>query len=95
MGISDSVLISFTVISTTPADITSPALSCASCVALPFTRVNFPHVTGYYALSFSPYVNDYVADSEPYFLWLAPGEQRIYLIAPQPGERRPPRRDAR
>jgi hypothetical protein len=46
----------------------------------PTTRVWFPKVSGRFALSFSPMENAVTIDSEPYRLWLLPGERRIYLL---------------
>lgn len=49
-------------------------------LTLPTTRVWFPQVTGRYVLSFAPLPDAVVVDSEPYRLWLLPGERRIYLL---------------
>ncbi len=48
--------------------------------ALPFTRANFPHVTGRYVLSFSLELRSTLLDCEPYTLWLAPGSHEILLM---------------
>jgi 4-amino-4-deoxy-L-arabinose transferase-like glycosyltransferase len=49
-------------------------------LTLPTTRVWFPQVTGAFALSFSPLDGAEVVDSNPYRLWLTPGERRFYLV---------------
>ena len=54
-------------------------------LTLAVTRLFFPHVTGRYALSFSPLPNSRVIDSEPYVQWLIPGEHRFYFVEETPG----------
>jgi hypothetical protein len=49
-------------------------------LTLESTRVWFPHVSGRYALSFSPLEGTQIVDSEPYVAWLSPGERRVYLL---------------
>ena len=49
-------------------------------LTLKFTRANFPHVTGRYALAFKPPPDTAVLDSEPYRLWLFPSERRFWLV---------------
>jgi hypothetical protein len=49
-------------------------------LTLPFTHRKFPHVTGRFALSFSPVPGTITRDSEPYTLWLAPGPRRFWLL---------------
>jgi hypothetical protein len=51
---------------------------------LPFTRKRFPAVRGRLALSFSHLRGTQVVDTEPYDLWLNPGEHRFYLLAVPP-----------
>jgi hypothetical protein len=49
-------------------------------LTLPFTDDWFPHVAGRYALSFSQLSGTQLSDSEPYALWLAPGQRRFFLV---------------
>jgi hypothetical protein len=49
-------------------------------LTLPFTHDWFPQVTGRYALSFSVVPGTRELDSEPFWLWLAPGERHFHLI---------------
>jgi hypothetical protein len=49
-------------------------------LTLEATRVWFPQVSGRFALSFSPRKDAVGIDSEPYRLWLLPGDHRIYLL---------------
>jgi 4-amino-4-deoxy-L-arabinose transferase-like glycosyltransferase len=49
-------------------------------LTLPFTRVWFPAITGQYALSYTPIEGAVVVRTQPYRLWLLPGERRIYLL---------------
>jgi hypothetical protein len=62
---------------------------------LPATYQWFPQIRGRYALSFSPSARSdlpssatKVVDSEPYTLWLLPGEHRFYLLEEKSGDRR-------
>jgi hypothetical protein len=52
-------------------------------LALPFTRLAFPHVTGRYGISFSVLPGTRIADSQPYTLWLCPGAHTLYLLEAQ------------
>jgi hypothetical protein len=47
---------------------------------LPFNRRRFPHITGRYALAFSQRDGTAVLDSQPYRLWLVPGEWKFLLL---------------
>lgn len=51
---------------------------------LPFNRQRFPHITGRYALSFSPVDRVDVIDSQPYQLWLVSGANNFLLIERKP-----------
>lgn len=53
----------------------------------PFMAGIFPHLTGKYALSFSPLTGTTVLETEPYRLWLLPGERRFHLLADSPPSR--------
>ncbi len=44
------------------------------------TAMWFKHVTGRYVLSFSPLPGTLGVKSEPYTLWLSPGERQFYLL---------------
>jgi hypothetical protein len=55
-------------------------------LALLPTRVWFDHVTGRYALSFTPLAGAKVLDEEPYNQWLLPGERKFYLLEAPPDE---------
>ncbi len=46
-----------------------------------FNRGRLPHLTGKYALAFSKQDGTVVLDSQPYFLWLVPGEWKFLLLA--------------
>ncbi len=46
----------------------------------PITGMLFPHVTGRFALSFSPLPGTRVLDTEPYTVWLPPGRRQFYLL---------------
>jgi hypothetical protein len=59
------------------------------------TRVWFPRVTGQFALSFTKLPGSTVVDSEPYSLWVVPGERHFLLLKAASGpegapEQRPP-----
>jgi hypothetical protein len=56
-----------------------------------WTRVWFPHVTGRYALSFTPIEGAALVDSQRYRMWLSTGERSIYLLRSLP----PPPRSGR
>jgi hypothetical protein len=47
---------------------------------LPFNHGRHPHITGRYALAFSQIPGTVVLDSQPYRLWLIPGEWRFLLL---------------
>jgi hypothetical protein len=57
-----------------------PGKARAAGLTRPFTRDWFSHVTGKYALAFSPVPGSVVLDQEPYVLWLVPGRHEMYLI---------------
>ncbi|MDR3632840.1 MAG: glycosyltransferase family 39 protein [Isosphaeraceae bacterium] len=47
---------------------------------LAFNRGRFPHISGRYALAFSQPKNAEVLDSQPYRLWLVPGQWDFLLV---------------
>jgi hypothetical protein len=49
-------------------------------LALPFDVQAFPYLTGRYALSLSQDPRARVIATEPYRLWLKPGERHVYLL---------------
>jgi hypothetical protein len=49
-------------------------------LTLPFNHWRHPHITGRYALAFSQVRGTIVLDSQPYRLWLVPGEWRFLLL---------------
>src|SRR5262249_25258584 len=49
-------------------------------LSLPYTRRNFPGITGDYAVSFKVLPGTEIKLSEPIRLWLVPGERFIYLV---------------
>jgi hypothetical protein len=49
-------------------------------LSLPYTRRNFPAITGQYAISFKILPGTEVKLSEPIRLWLRPGERSMYLV---------------
>jgi hypothetical protein len=49
-------------------------------LALPITRLAFPHVTGRYGISFSVLPGTRIADRQSYKLWLCPGPHELYLL---------------
>jgi hypothetical protein len=51
---------------------------------LPFTRYWFPTIQGRYALAFSEGQGTRTVDSQPYTLWLTPGQRRFYLLEALP-----------
>jgi hypothetical protein len=53
-------------------------------LTLPIPRRFFDHLTGRYALSFTPLPRTRTLDAEPYRLWLIPGEHYFYLIEQEP-----------
>jgi hypothetical protein len=59
---------------------------------LPFSTEWFPGVQGRYVLSFTPLGGTRRLDSEPYRLWLAPGERKFYLLETPPLPPPPDRR---
>ena len=59
-------------------------------LTLPFTRCYFADVTGRFALAFSEPPGTRTLDTEPYRLWLIPGERRFFLVEQQPAGKKPP-----
>ncbi len=47
---------------------------------LPYTKRLFPHISGEYALSFSPLPHAKILDQEPYTSWLSGNQKFFYLI---------------
>jgi hypothetical protein len=52
----------------------------AESLSLPYTRRNFPAITGQYAISFKVLPETRMTVSKPVRLWLLPGERTIYLV---------------
>jgi 4-amino-4-deoxy-L-arabinose transferase-like glycosyltransferase len=69
-----------------------PAAGPLRWPVLRFTREWFPAVRGRLALSFSHVRGTRVVDTEPYDLWLDPGEHRFFLLAVPPLPPPPPGR---
>src|SRR5207302_2016079 len=69
---------------------THTAISAGS-LSLPYTRRNFPAITGNYAISFKGLPGTEVKLSEPIRLWLLPVERSIYLVGPDIGPLKPGR----
>jgi hypothetical protein len=53
-------------------------------LTLEVNRRFFDHLTGRYALSYSPLPGTRTLDAEPYRLWLIPGEFSFYLVEMDP-----------
>jgi 4-amino-4-deoxy-L-arabinose transferase-like glycosyltransferase len=67
-----------------PPDAEPPRTRARHWPVLPFTREWFPAIAGHYALSFAPVRGAKQMDSEPYELWLVPGQRRFLLIEAPP-----------
>jgi hypothetical protein len=53
-------------------------------LAMPFTRVYFPAVTGRYALVYTPPPHTVVLESQAYSQWMLLGEREFVLVEAQP-----------